>query len=44
MDLHVTVTSQTCLDLYFAMSTVARVEVEWFTLHSWEVNFKIIFL
>lgn len=38
MDLHA------CLDLYFAMSIVARVEVEWFTLHSCEMFSKIIFL
>lgn len=42
MDLHVTVTTQTCFDSYFAMSIVAR--VEWFTLYSCEVYFKIIFL
>lgn len=44
MDLHVTVTCQACLDLYLAMSTVARVEVEWFSSHSWEVYFNVIFL
>lgn len=42
MDLHGTVTSQDYLDSDFAMSIVAR--VEWFTLYSCEVYFKIIFL
>lgn len=44
MDLHAMVTSQACLDSYFAMSIVARVEVDLFTLHSCEVYFKITFL
>lgn len=44
VDWHVTVTSQTCLDSYFAMSIVPGVEVEWFTLHSCAAQIKIIFL
>lgn len=37
-------TSQASLDSSFALSVAIKVEVEWFTLHSSEVYFKIIFL